>query len=80
MGFWVATTKNNWPRARLCPSTLTWFSAITSSEADCVRGEARLISSARRMFGEDRAFVKAEGLVPLVEDRYAQNIRGDKSG
>jgi len=31
------------------PSTETWPSAITSSSADWVRGEARLISSASRI-------------------------------
>ena len=32
--------------ARVTPSLVTWPSLIASSRADCVRGEARLISSA----------------------------------
>ena len=31
------------------PSTVTWRSSIASSSADCVFGEARLISSASTM-------------------------------
>ncbi len=48
-GFWVATTMNGrgtgWGR----PSTVTVCSSITSSRADWVLGEARLISSASTM-------------------------------
>ena len=33
-------------RARLAPATVTTFSCIACSKADCVRGDARLISSA----------------------------------
>ena len=39
-------TKNGQGRARVSPSTLTCFSSIASSSADCVLGLARLISSA----------------------------------
>src|SRR5688572_3315848 len=49
IGFWVATTKKGSGRTRRVPSAVTWPSAIASSSADCVRGLARLISSASRM-------------------------------
>ena len=46
MGFWVATTMKGLPTGWGTPSTVTRPSSITSSRADCVFGEARLISSA----------------------------------
>src|SRR5256885_5247760 len=45
-GFCVATTKNGRSSVRVVPSTVTWPSPIASSSADCVRGVARLTSSA----------------------------------
>ena len=49
MGFWVATTMNGEPTGWGTPSTVTRPSSMTSSSADCVFGEARLISSASTM-------------------------------
>ena len=49
-GFCVAITKNSSGSLLLTPSIETWLSPIASSSADWVRGEARLISSARRMW------------------------------
>lgn len=46
MGFWVAMTMNGRPTEWGWPSTVTRPSSITSSSADWVLGEARLISSA----------------------------------
>ena len=46
MGFWVAITMNGRPTPWGTPSTVTRPSSITSSSADWVLGEARLISSA----------------------------------
>ncbi len=46
MGFCVAMTMNGSPTECGVPSTVTRPSSITSSSADCVLGEARLISSA----------------------------------
>ena len=46
IGFWVAITMNGRPTACATPSTVTRLSSITSSSADWVLGEARLISSA----------------------------------
>ena len=48
-GFCVAMTMNGSGSMWLAPSALTWRSSIASSSADCVFGEARLISSARTM-------------------------------
>ena len=48
-GFCVAMTMNGGGRARLAPSTVIWRSSIASSSADCVFGDARLISSASTM-------------------------------
>ncbi len=47
IGFWVAITMKGLPTSWVTPSTVTRPSSITSSIADWVLGEARLISSAR---------------------------------
>ena len=49
MGFWVATTMNGRSRTYVTPSTVTCRSSIASSSADCVFGDARLISSPTTM-------------------------------
>ncbi len=49
MGFCVAMTMNGRPTSWPTPSTVTRPSSMTSRSADCVLGEARLISSARTM-------------------------------
>src|SRR6266851_967646 len=46
IGFCVASTRNGRGSGRVSPSTLTWRSSMHSRSADCVRGVARLISSA----------------------------------
>ena len=46
IGFWVAITMNGRPTGCGVPSTVTRPSSMTSSSADWVFGEARLISSA----------------------------------
>src|SRR3989440_6666948 len=51
-GFCVATTKNGRSSVRVVPSTVTCPSPIASSSADCVRGVARLTSSASTMFAK----------------------------
>ena len=45
-GFCVAITMNGLASAYVVPSTVTWRSAMHSSSADWVFGDARLISSA----------------------------------
>ena len=52
MGFWVAITMNGGPTGWATPSTVTRPSSITSSSADWVLGEARLISSASTIVGK----------------------------
>ena len=52
IGFCVAITRNGASSARVTPSLVTRRSAIASSSAACVRGGARLISSARTMFAK----------------------------
>ena len=44
--------RNGYGRSRVTPSTVTWYSAIASSSADCVFGVARLISSTRTTFAK----------------------------
>ena len=52
IGFWVATTTNGRGTAWGTPSTVTRRSSITSSIADCVFGDARLISSPMTMLAK----------------------------
>ena len=40
-------TMNGGARLYVVPSTVTWCSSMASRRADCVLGDARLISSAR---------------------------------
>ncbi len=49
IGFWVAITMKGWVSGYVVPSTVTWRSSMASSRADCVFGEARLISSPSTM-------------------------------
>ena len=51
-GFCVARTMKGDGRGRVTPSVETCCSLIASRSADCVRGEARLISSARSTFAK----------------------------
>lgn len=47
-GFWAAMHTKGVGRGRVTPSTVMVCSSMTSSRADWVLGEVRLISSARR--------------------------------
>ena len=51
-GFCVAITMNGCATGWVDPSTVTVRSPITSRRADCVFGEARLISSATTTFAK----------------------------
>ena len=51
-GFCVAITRNGRSRTWVAPSTVTCVSCIASSSADCVFGDARLISSTRTTFAK----------------------------
>ena len=50
IGFWVASTMNGVSSSYVVVSTVTWRSSMLSSSADCVLGDARLISSPTTMF------------------------------
>src|SRR5438270_11719854 len=52
MGFWVATTMNGRGTRYTVASVVTVRSCMTSSSADWVFGEARLISSASTMLAK----------------------------
>src|SRR5579862_7910441 len=52
MGFWVATTTKGRGTRYTVASVVTVCSCITSSRADCVFGEARLISSPKTMLAK----------------------------
>ncbi len=50
IGFCVAITMNGRASSYVSPSIVTCRSCMHSSSADCVFGDARLISSTRTMF------------------------------
>ena len=52
MGFCVAITMKGALSTWVTPSTVTWRSSMDSSRADCVFGDARLISSPTTMFAK----------------------------
>ena len=52
IGFWVAITVKGRASMWVVPSTVTCTSCMHSSSADCVFGEARLISSTSTMFAK----------------------------
>src|SRR5881397_2730665 len=72
-------TKKSSASLSVRPSTDTWPSAIASRSADWVRGEARLISSASKTFVKI-APLEMEGVIALVEDRHAQDVRRQEVG
>ena len=57
IGFCVASTKNGEGRGYVWPATVTERSCIASSNADCVLGGVRLISSASTMFANNGPFM-----------------------
>ena len=64
----------------LTPSIETWLSAIASSSADWVRGEARLISSARRMWVKIGPSWKRKLWVPGSKTDTPTMSDGSRSG
>ena len=63
-GFCVAMTKNGRCNSWCVPATVTDFSCIASSNADCVLGVARLISSARIRFANTGPCWNSKNLRP----------------
>ena len=81
IGFWVAMTMNGGGERVACvPSTVTWRSSIASSSADCVLGEARLISSPRTMLAKIGAGPELELAGRPVEDGDAGDVGGQQVG
>ena len=56
------------------PSLVTCPSAIASSKLDCVRGEARLISSHQHNLSKQGARTKLKALFPLIVNCAARDI------
>ena len=79
-GFWVASTRNGGPSGRVRPSTVTCRSAIASSKADCVRGVARLISSARITWANTGPGWKTNSPVDWWKTLVPSKSAGSKSG
>ena len=81
VGFCVAMTKKGSGRRYVIPSTVTLFSSIASRRLDCVLGEARLISSARRMLvitrpsrNSKRSALRLYILNPVMSDAMTSGV------
>ena len=59
---------------------MTWRSAMASSRADCVLGEARLISSPSTMLAKIGAGPELEAPVAAVPDGDADDVGGQQVG
>ena len=64
----------------VCASTVTWRSSIASSSADCVFGDARLISSASTTLANTAARPELEVVAGTVPDRRAGHVRRQEVG
>ena len=62
------------------PSTVTWRSSMHSSRADCVLGEARLISSPSTMLANTAPGRNSKSRAVLVEDADAGDVAGQQVG
>ena len=67
-GFSVAITRKGFGREKVSSPMVTCRSCIASKSALCTLAGARLISSARMMFGENRAFFNNEVAFLLIID------------
>ena len=79
----MASTWNGLGRSWRVPATVTCCSCIACSSADCVRGLARLISSAIKQLGEDRAGEEAEAALAglaFLQHLGAENVGGHEVG
>ena len=82
MGFCVASTKKGWGSLCVSRPTVTAYSCIASSMADCVRGVARLISSARIRWAKIGPGwkVKPRPSLALYDNVRAHDVGGHQVG
>ena len=79
-GFWVATTRNGDGTGCRTPSTVTVRSSITSSSADWVFGDARLISSAMTMLAKTGPGWNSKSRVAWLKIVTPDTSEGSRSG
>ena len=79
-GFWVATTRNGGGTGCRTPSTVTVRSSITSSSADWVFGDARLISSAMTMLANTGPGWNSKPRVAWLKIVTPDTSEGSRSG
>ena len=71
-------TKNGSGSGRVSPSAVTWCSSIASSSADCVFGRRAVHFVGEDHLREDRARVELEVAGVALEDRHADDVRGQQ--
>ena len=79
-GFSVASTMNSSGSLKRSPSSDTWRSSIASKSALCVRGEARLISSANSTCVNTGPFLISNSPVFALNTAPPVTSAGSKSG
>ena len=79
-GFCVATTRNGCGTGCGTPSTVTRRSSMTSSSADCVFGEARLISSAMTMLANTGPGWNSKPRLAWLKIVTPETSEGSRSG
>ena len=80
MGFWVAMTMNGASSSYVVPSTVTCRSSMHSSSADCVLGEARLISSPTTMLAKIPPGRNSNSRVSWLKTETPVTSEGSRSG
>ena len=79
IGFWVASTRNGRARGTVSPPVVTRCSCIASSNADCILGGARSISSASSMLANTGPSSVRSAVARLL-DPGADKVRGHQVG
>src|SRR5262245_1881660 len=80
IGFCVAMTMKGRASSYVVPSIVTWFSCMHSSSADCVFGEARLISSTSRRFANTGPGRNSNSFVGWLKTLTPVTSDGSRSG
>ncbi len=80
IGFWVAMTMNGFSSMYVVLSTVTWRSSMASSSADCVLGEARLISSPTTMLAKTPPGRNSNSRVSWLKTETPVTSEGSRSG
>ena len=80
IGFWVAITMKGRASGWVTPSTVTCTSCMHSSKADCVFGDARLISSTSTRLANTGPGLNSNSLPVMLKTLTPVTSDGSRSG